>query len=892
MTFPDILFTLLIFPIQGIIELFYYFFLHVFSDVGYAILGVSVTVSVCTLPLYFCAERWQKNERETQKRLAKDIAKIKTVFSGDEQYMMLTTFYRQNHYHPVYALRGSIGLLIQIPFFIAAYQYLSHNNLLAEGFYFIRDLSAPDGLFVVGGMAINILPIIMTIINCGAGAIYTKGFPLKDKIQLYAMALVFLVLLYNSPSGLVLYWTANNVFSLLKNILEKTKKSKQIIFVGLIALIAVLDIYMLFFHRADLPNRILAIAFFSCLCLIPLAPKAAASICIPERFLPLRVFIIACCVLFVLHGIVIPSSLIASSVEEFSFIDSVQTPYPYILRAALQSFGIFIVWPCMLYALFSKKVKQALTLFMLVISTLALANVFLVKENYGFLTNTFIFSDPKPFSANPANAVASVLVCILVPTLILFLYCKKRKYIVSLIQQILFVALVVFSIANLTSIKKGFGIVEANQVQNDNTLEEVYTLSDNGKNIIIIMIDCAVGGYIPYIFEERPDLLRTFSSFTWYPNTVSFSNHTAIGALPIYGGYEYTPTKINETLNKTLLEKQKEAYLLLPTLFADLDYSVTITDPTFDNHTMSNLSIFAEDSRIKAQNLNGKYSSLWSRKHGDIKTIKISSLIYKKMIRFAFFKSLPLFLRSFIYDGSDWLIINETEDGDITSMNINDYAYLDLLPDLTGVKDSGNTYSSIYVHLLHNPLYLEAPDYLLTNNVTDYGKSKLKNDARFHTNMATFIMLQKWFDYMKENNVYDNTRIILVSDHGRGDAPWDGNFDLPDGDALQLYNALLMVKDFGAKDSGKINRDDSFMTNADAALFALKDIYKEPVNPFTGNMLSADKDDAIKITTIGALSTYRHTKYGYMIGPNKWLSVRDNIFDPANWKQEFIERPR
>jgi membrane protein insertase Oxa1/YidC/SpoIIIJ len=32
------------------------------------------------------------------------------------------------------------------------------------------------------------------------------------------MALIFLVLLYNSPSGLVLYWTCNNIFSLGKNL--------------------------------------------------------------------------------------------------------------------------------------------------------------------------------------------------------------------------------------------------------------------------------------------------------------------------------------------------------------------------------------------------------------------------------------------------------------------------------------------------------------------------------------------------------------------------------------------------------------------------------------------------------------------------------------------------
>ena len=71
------------------------------------------------------------------------------------------------------------------------------------------------------------LPIAMTLINIIAGAIYTKGFSFKEKAQIYGMALVFLVILYNSPSGLVLYWTMNNVFSLIKKYFLQTQESAQ-----------------------------------------------------------------------------------------------------------------------------------------------------------------------------------------------------------------------------------------------------------------------------------------------------------------------------------------------------------------------------------------------------------------------------------------------------------------------------------------------------------------------------------------------------------------------------------------------------------------------------------------------------------------------------------------
>ena len=112
-------------------------------------------------------------------------------------------------------LNSSVSLLLEIPFFMAAYQFLSNLELLnGVSLGPIKDLGAPDGLLVIGSIAINVLPILMTLINVISSAIYVKGFPLKTKIQLYAMALFFLVFLYNSPAGLAFYWTLNNIFSL------------------------------------------------------------------------------------------------------------------------------------------------------------------------------------------------------------------------------------------------------------------------------------------------------------------------------------------------------------------------------------------------------------------------------------------------------------------------------------------------------------------------------------------------------------------------------------------------------------------------------------------------------------------------------------------------------
>ena len=119
----DLFFNLLIYPLKQVIEFSFSLFFHVFKNPGAAILGVSLAVTILCLPLYIVAEKWTDFERDIQKKLEPGVKRIKKFFKSDEQYMILTTFYRQNHYHPIMALRSSFSLLIQIPFFLLIFLF-------------------------------------------------------------------------------------------------------------------------------------------------------------------------------------------------------------------------------------------------------------------------------------------------------------------------------------------------------------------------------------------------------------------------------------------------------------------------------------------------------------------------------------------------------------------------------------------------------------------------------------------------------------------------------------------------------------------------------------------------------------------------------------------------
>ncbi|MCH5292094.1 MAG: hypothetical protein J1D88_10140, partial [Treponema sp.] len=137
----NILYTVLIYPLHLIIELIYSLCYRSFGNEGLAVIGVSAGITLLCLPLYAVAEHWQRLERAIQQKLKPGLERIKLAFHGDERYMITATFYRENRYSPIMALRSSFGLLIQIPFFIAAYNFLSHLEALrGQSFLFIRDM--------------------------------------------------------------------------------------------------------------------------------------------------------------------------------------------------------------------------------------------------------------------------------------------------------------------------------------------------------------------------------------------------------------------------------------------------------------------------------------------------------------------------------------------------------------------------------------------------------------------------------------------------------------------------------------------------------------------------------------------------------------------------------
>jgi membrane protein insertase Oxa1/YidC/SpoIIIJ len=183
---------------------------------GGKLIVFSVVLNVLLLPVYRQMETAFQRSRSVKESVAQEVARMKRHFRGRERYFYIRAVYRQYRYHPISELLRSADLVVQILVFATVYRYLSGLEALSgASFGPIKDLSAPDGL--LGG--INVLPLLMSAVN--AVAVLTYVSDRGKRIQGISLAAIFLAFLYHSASGLVLYWTMNNLFSVVRNVVEQ-----------------------------------------------------------------------------------------------------------------------------------------------------------------------------------------------------------------------------------------------------------------------------------------------------------------------------------------------------------------------------------------------------------------------------------------------------------------------------------------------------------------------------------------------------------------------------------------------------------------------------------------------------------------------------------------------
>jgi len=202
---------------------------------GPAIILLSVLVSILMQPLSRIADRLQNQVHETDARLAPILSGIKKTYKGAAQSERIIAMYKEAGVHPLYSLKSLVGVMVVIPVFIGAFDMLAENiHLSGESFLWIADLSHPDAFMKLPvrlpffGEYLNLLPFIMTGFSFIASKLHAHpamdaALQRRQSRNLAFMSLGFLILFYTFPAGMVLYWTTNNLISVVKMLWKRRK---------------------------------------------------------------------------------------------------------------------------------------------------------------------------------------------------------------------------------------------------------------------------------------------------------------------------------------------------------------------------------------------------------------------------------------------------------------------------------------------------------------------------------------------------------------------------------------------------------------------------------------------------------------------------------------------
>ena len=199
-------------------------FHRVFRNWGVAVVLLSVCTNLILFPLSRKSYESMKKVQELQPHMEKLRNDHKDNPNKLNKEMM--ELYKKYNVNP---MGGCLPLLLQMPIFIALYQALMRSlELRGASFLWIRDLSMPDAIRLpftlpILGNSVNLLPILMAGAMVFQQRIATRKSPTasdqakqQQQMMMIMMPVIFLFIMYNFPSGLVLYWLTNTLLTMFE----------------------------------------------------------------------------------------------------------------------------------------------------------------------------------------------------------------------------------------------------------------------------------------------------------------------------------------------------------------------------------------------------------------------------------------------------------------------------------------------------------------------------------------------------------------------------------------------------------------------------------------------------------------------------------------------------
>ncbi len=201
-------------------------FYKLIPNYGVSIIFLTIISRVVTLPMTLKSAKSMAGMKEIQPK----IQELREKYSNDPVKLNKATMelYKRSGINPV---SGCLPMFLQMPVFISLFVTLRKSIELrgADFVFWIKDLSQPDVLFKLPfelpfiGTEIHFLVFLMSI-SMFFQSKMTMQDP-KQKMMVYFMPVMLFFLLYNFPSGLLVYWTLSNIIGVIQQYVTNKKKA-------------------------------------------------------------------------------------------------------------------------------------------------------------------------------------------------------------------------------------------------------------------------------------------------------------------------------------------------------------------------------------------------------------------------------------------------------------------------------------------------------------------------------------------------------------------------------------------------------------------------------------------------------------------------------------------
>jgi len=556
----------------------------------------------------------------------------------------------------------------------------------------------------------------------------------------------------------------------------------------------------------------------------------------------------------------------------------------YLLTVNLRNAMVIVYCAALLYAFVpSPRMKTALTLTSLGVLFLGLVYAYLLPFGYPLMTGLMFEQVPVRPSLRLQRALIDLAVVIAVAMMLRWSLLRfgGRPFVVGLL------------LANASLVgAAGVGLLRdevggaGGPLGAGDLPKQPLRFSPSGPNVLIVYLDRFMGSYIESILESDLDVAERLGGFTWYPRTVSAGDNSISGVHPMLGGYDYLPVEMNAR-RQPLRDLSVEAFTILPYNFSKQGYQVNVVNPGGLGFTMKGDCSFLAMEGVTCTHI----SPSVVRERADamgfpLRTISEASYA-ELLVLLASMRVAPYGLKDVVHKRGPWRPFLDHSAG--TTFRV--WAELDAFPQLSQTDAAESNLNIVSNILPHEPYFIgedckprrerfELPEV----EVRRLGHPSIFSLQHAIAARCALLMTADYLDFLKGARVYDNTKIVIVSDHGIVGPVEDHSMRAVEGgtesNIFVRTRSVLLVKEIGA--TGRLQVSEEFLPNAEVPRIVCEEI-DGCVNPYLGNrpIEAFGRDDPFMVSLVPWQFSLQRPN-AFVIHTQLVLSGKDP-FDAKGW---------